>query len=311
MVVLGDPKAETSFKITLAGGKATVASNTHYLPSFSSSTPEPTKSKSSKIQSLPLPPPSHSLPMLTISLARSTISITSAMYSGNATPETPQRSQIRVTLSGLEIADGGEFSLNQNQTQSKKMVSIPKLEVYSHSKRTGDDKVMQENDSSYLQLHVEEVSCVASVDQISQTSFIALSWYHGPFNTGHLKPISQCSSNSIVSGGHLHISVKEIELTKSVMVSFTFVSATVDSLGVVLLCDSTRGRLCHAIPVAYGPISTNQWNTTKAYTSSSSVRCLEQVDESSGRLLEFFTAMPHKDCSGKRNKQHPTFPLLS
>ena len=300
MVVLGDPKAETTFKITVAGGRALVVSNTHYLPSFSSSSMEHTKSKPPlKIPSLPPPTPTHTLPTLTVSLARSTVSITSAMYSGNATLEIPQRSQMRVALSQLEIADGGEFNLSPKQSQLKRIISAPKLEIYSHSKTTGDEKVKQENDSSYLQLHMEEMSCVASAEQVSKTSFILCSWYNGPFTPGVLKTKVKCPPSPEVSGGHLHISVKEVELTKSVMASFTFVSATVDSFGVVLLCDSTKGRLCHAIPVIYGPISTTQWSKTDAYTSSSSSRCFEHAEGSGGRLLEFFTALPHEGSLGK------------
>ena len=308
MVVLGDPKAETSFKITSAGGRAVVVSNTHYLASFSSSSNEHTKSKPPlKIQSLPLPPPSHALPTLTLSLARSTVSITSAMYSGNASLETPQRSQMRVALSQLEIADGGEFSLSPKQSELKRIVSAPKLEIYSHSKTTGDGKVIKENDSSYLQLHVEEISCVASAEQVSRSSFIVSSWYNGLFVPGRPKTKTKCLSSPEISGGHLHISVKEVELTKSVMVSYTFLSATVDSFCVVLLCDSTKGRLCHAIPVVYGPISTVQWNKTDAYTSTNSY---EQGDGSTSRMLEFFTALPHKDTSGKLSKRFFTLSSL-
>ena len=300
MVVIGDPKAETSFKITLAGGRTIVASNTHYLPSFSSSR-DPSKPKThSKIQSLPPPPPTHSLPTLAVSLARSTISLTSPMYSGNATLENPQRSQARVALSQLELADGTEFSLGPKEVQVKRIVSVPKLEIYTHSKTTGDNKAMQEKDSSYLQLHVEEVSCMASAEQVSITSFVVFSWYSGSSITDPSRTKIPCPpTGSKIPGGHLHVSVKEVELTKSVSASFTFISATVDSCGVVLLCDSTRGRLCHAIPVVCGPLPTDQWNNTDAYTSRARARRFGEDEGSSGRLLELFTAMPHAENTGR------------
>ena len=295
MVIIGDPRAETTFKITLAGGRAVVASNSHYLASFSSSSKDHPKSKQqSKTQSLAQ---SSSLPMLTATLGRSTISITSAMYSGNAALESPQRNQMRVSLSQLVIGEGGQFCLASQPTQPKRIFTVPELEVYSHSKTMGDGEVMQENDSSYLQLHIEEVSCVASVEQVSNVSFVVLSWYQ-PFIPGSLMA-KGVSAHPKIPGGHLHISIREVELTKSVSASFTFLSATLNSLSVVLLCDSTRGRLCHAVPVVCGPIATSQWNTTEAYTSSTKSQKYDENVGSTERLLELFTAMPHKHNSGR------------
>ena len=99
-------------------------------------------------------------------------------------------------------------------------------------------------------------------------------------------------------GGHLHFSLKEVELTKSVTAAFTFVSATVTSCSVVLLCDSTIGRLCHAIPIVSGPIDTECWNTRDSYNDSRRVHPEYQREGEDSRLLEFFTALPNQNHAG-------------
>ena len=314
MVVIGDPKAETTFKITFTGGKAVIASNTHYLSASSSSSsslgehvkPKPALKAQQPPPPPPPPPPSHPLPTLTVSLERSTIHMTLAMYSGNATPETPQRHQMRVSLNQLEVVEGGNFKLGTERTtgQSNKIFTVPKLEVYKHSKTTGEGEGVKCDDSSYLQLNLEELSCVISPEQISKTCFVFSSWYHGgPSGSPRTKIDFHPAPQTL--GGHLHTSLKEVELTKSVTDAFTFLSATVASCGLVLLRDSTTGRLCHAVPVVSGPIATEQWNRSSVYSGgggggrSGGFQAGGEGDGGgSGRLLEFFTAMPNPDHSG-------------
>ena len=300
MVVIGDPKAETSFKITLSRGKATLTSNTHYLPSLSSSPNDHGKSKAPSKQP-PLPP--SPLPTLCVSLARSSVSIISAMYSGNATPECPQRHQRRVNINQLEVTEIENFTLSDtNDHQSNRILNVPKLEIYQHLKTTGDKDTMPERNSVYLQLHVDEVSCMVSPEQVSKTSFVCLSWYkEKPMPDPHWLIIECPTTPKNSAGGHLSLSIKEVELTKSVATTYTFISAIIASCSVVLVCDSSVGRLCHAIPVLCGPVATEQWNTWTAYNIKEQ---LEQHrwtgSDGSERLVEFFTAIPDEKHPGRK-----------
>lgn len=288
MVVIGDPKAETSFKINLAGGRAIVTSNTHYLASSPSEHAKP-----KPLKQLSHPNPSPSLPVLSLSLARSTISITSAMYNGNASLESPQRQQMRVVFSQLEVADFGDFTvsvLNRQLAELNKILSVPKFEVYLHSKTAGEGAV--EEDSSYLQLDMEELSCVLSPEQVAKTGYVYLSWYSPTQLPGAKFDCPPVPQNL----GHLHISMKEVTLTKSTTTKFTFFSVVLSSCSAVLLRDSMTGRLCHAVPVLCGPITTGKWNTTEAYSRESLQH--RGSDTSHERLLEFFTATPDEGLSG-------------
>ena len=319
MVVIGDPKAETTFKINMAGGRAILTSNTHYLPCSPSAPSDHGKSKTvSKQPSTPSSSPP--LPTLTASLARSTVTITSAMYSGNATLETPQRNQTRVNISQLHISELENFTLGcmPDGMQSNRICSIPKLEIYRHLKTAGEADAISENDSSYLQLQVEEVSCVVSPKQISKTGHIYSSWYTGSLISGPLGPKIEGPSSSQdpkisaplgpkIQGSspskdpqvHLHISIRDVELTTSTAATFTFSSVIVTSCSVLLLCDSTTGRLCHAVPILCGPIATGEWSSISAYYSEDWVKHqTRSAGNNSDRLIEFFTARPHEKYSG-------------
>ena len=292
--MIGDPKAETVFKINLAGVRAVVTSNTHYLTSSPS---DHKKSKTPNKQSLSAhshsPPPL--LPALSITLARSTVNITSAMYSGNASTDSPQRRQIRANFCQVEVADLDNFTsftLNGSlPTQLNKVVSVPKFEVYQHSKLTGE--ATQEN-TSYVQLDLEELSCALSSEQTAKLLYVYASWSNTAKFSDSVPKFDLPSFPDNL--GHLHVSVKEGTLTKSVATEFTLLSAVLSSCSVVLLRDSTTGRLCHALPVLCGPVATEQWNTTEVYSRAG----LRPQSSSAGRerLVEFFTATPNDGHSG-------------
>ena len=311
MVVIGDPKAETTFKIALAGVRATVTSNTHYLPCSSTSSSLSDKSKSPLKQPShappplpPLPPHSPPLPALCVTLDRSTINITSAMYGGNACSGAPQRHQLRANFNQLEISEIDNFVVFDLHctTQLKKILSVPKLEIYRHLKTTVDDDTKQEDKTSYLQLDLlDEVSCAISPEQVAKINFIYSSWYSGtpPPNIGFPRAKSDCTPTPQDSGGHLHISVRDIVLTKSVTSQFTFLSLVVTSCSVVLLQDSVTGRLCHAVPVLCSPLATGRWNTSEAYMESGErLQCEADSDEREERFVEFFTTIPDDNNSG-------------
>lgn len=304
MVVLGDPKAETTFKISLSGGRAVVTSNTHYL-AFPSSDQQ-VKLKPSKLPSHPLPSPPPPLPALSVSLAHLTLNITSAMYSGNASTDTPQRNQMRVIIKQLELADLENFTnfvLNYPSAQSNTILTVPKFEIYRHLKTTGEDN-MEEN-SSYLQLELEELSGTFSVEQMARNGYMYSSWY--TTQSPDVRPKFECP---IVPKnlGHLHISVKDSMLTKSISSKFTFLSIAVSSCSIVLLQDSSTGRLCRAVPVVCGPIATDQWNTAGAYRRENLQPQIFSVG--SERLVEFCTATPSEDHSGIRPILRLVDPLI-
>lgn len=292
MVVLGDPKAETTFKINLAAGRAVVTSNTHYL-AFPPSD-QHVKLKPSKPLSHPLPSPPP-LPAVSVHLAHSSLTITSAMYSGNASPDIPQRNQMRVIIKQLELTDLDNFTafvLNSPSTQSSTTIlTVPKFEIYRHLKTTGEDKM--EGDSSYLQLELEELSCTLSVEQMARTGYLYWSWYTTQSPDFRTKFECPAVPKNL---GHLHISVKESMITKSISSKFTFLSVVVSSCSTVLLQDSNTGRLCHAVPVVCGPIATERWNTAEAYRKENMQPQVFGVG--SERLLEFCTATPSEDHSG-------------
>lgn len=290
MVVLGDPKAETTFKISLAGGRAVVTSNTHYLAFPSSDQQVKLKPPKPPSHPLPSPPP---LPAVNVSLAHLNLSTTSAMYSGNASTDIPQRNQMRVIIKQLELADLENFTnfvLNCPSTQFNTILTVPKFEIYRHLKTTGEDN-MEEN-SSYQQLELEELSCTFSVEQMARAGYMYSSWYTTQFPDVRAKFECPIVPKNL---GHLHVSVKESMLTKSISSKFTFLSIAVSSCSIVLLQDSSTGRLCRAVPVVCGPIATDQWNTAGAYRREN---LPPQI--CSERLVEFCTATPSEDHSGIR-----------
>ena len=284
MVVIGDPKAETVMKIKLAGGRALITPNAHHLPL---STSDQKKSKSLKqLASMP----HSSLPAICITLGQSSLSITSAMYSGNASKDVSQRHQMRAELCQLELSilDIRGFP-PEKLSEQEKILSLPKWEIYQHSKTYGE----AEGDSLYLQLDLEEISCTLSLEQMAKMFFIYASWSQQALSTFTSMKFSPAPVPDRL--GHLQVLVRDSTLTKSASGEFTLLSSVLSSCNLVIVRESQMGRLCHAVPVLFGPLGTEHWSTVEAFCEPPSQLASHALHE---RLVEFFTASPSEGHSG-------------
>ena len=296
MVVIGDPTAETVLKVKLAGCKCILTPNTHQPSLFSG---EKKKLKLSKQHgsASQAPPPPPSLPALCISLGASSFTLTSAMYSGNASSTSPQRHQVRAILRQIEAYDV-DFEIVPLRTHPSghKILSLPIWEIYRHSKTTG--KV--ERDSSYVQLDFDEVFCALSLPQMAKIFFLLKSWNSPSLSSSDVAKFSLPSFPNNL--GHLQLTLKDATLTHSSTDEFSLSSFVLSSCSIVLLRDSQTGRLCHAVPVLYGPLRTEEWNSVEAYhnppshtPSSSSSSSSSHSPES---LIEMFTSSPQEKFRG-------------
>jgi vacuolar protein sorting-associated protein 13B len=297
MVVIGDPKAETIVKVRLASGRAVVTPNTHYIPasdtrhqSLKSSNKTPRRVASSK------------LPVLCFAIARSSVHITYPMYTGNASEETPQKYHLRAEICGVTGSDldsQGIHFQEEDFANLEQFLHVPNLEVSHHSKTIG----IEETQTSYLQLDVEEGSLALSLLRISKLLSITGSWRGESIPRSTL---AQIPSTSTPTGGesgqgHLLLSVKNLTVTQSISEEFSLLSAVLGEGNGSLVKDTPDKQL---LPFFHGPLDTQQWNTVCAFqelkSQPRSVSCSEE------RLVELFVATPHQKL---KNERFPAFQL--
>ena len=288
MVVIGDPKAETVLKVKLAGIKCILTPNTHQPSPFIGEKKKLKLSKQHGSTSQAV------LPALCVTLASSSITLTSAMYSGNASSTVPQRHQVRAILRQIEAYDVDLDTLPlRTQPSGRKIVSLPRWEIYRHSKTTGE----VDRDSSYIQLDFDEVFCGLSLPQMAKIFFLFKSWNSSSLSSSDTAKFSP--PLFLDNLGHLQLSLKDATLTHSSTDEFSLSSSVVSSCSIVLLRDSRTGRLCHAVPVLYGPLRTEEWNSVEAYHNPSShTPSSSSSSHSPESLLEMFTSSPREKFKG-------------
>ena len=294
MVVIGDPEAETIVKIRLASGRMVVTPNTHYIPtrdtrhqSLKSSNKRPQKATSLK------------LPILCFAVAQSSVHVTYPMYTGNASQETPQKYHLRAEIrdiTGGDLDSPGVHFQEEDLASLERFLHVPNLEISQHSTTVG----IEETQTSYLQVDVEEGSLTLSLLRISKLLSISGSW-RGESIPGAM--LAECPSTPPPptggeSGlGHLQLLMKNLTVTQSISEQFSLLSAVLGegSGSLVKVKDASSDK--QLLRFFHGPLDTQEWNTVGAFqepkSRSRSVSCSEE------RLVELFIATPHQEFKGE------------
>ena len=293
MIVIGDPSAETIFRIKLAGGETILTPNVHYLPTVKPGH-RPTKPQKPSFSKTKLP----KLPGLCASLSESSVHIVQPMYAGNASEEIPQRYQLHAKFCEIQVSSVSFRTLEGSlkQTSMEMFLQIPSLEASKHSKTHGQS----ESENAYLQLDIQEMSSTLSIASVSKLLFISGSWKTDPATSS-----TQVKFNSPPTlppnVGKLQLSLKNAIVTKSISEHFSLLSVILgECSGAIVEYSSTDKKLFQVSPFFKGPYDTQRWNTVNSYRQSElKKQDLFYADE---RLIEFFMATPHKNCEGKVEK---------
>ena len=291
--MIGDPSAETIFRIKLAGGETILTPNVHYLPTVKPGH-RPTKPQKPSFSKTKLP----KLPGLCASLSESSVHIVQPMYAGNASEEIPQRYQLHAKFCEIQVSSVSFRTLEGSlkQTSMEMFLQIPSLEASKHSKTHGQS----ESENAYLQLDIQEMSSTLSIASVSKLLFISGSWKTDPATSS-----TQVKFNSPPTlppnVGKLQLSLKNAIVTKSISEHFSLLSVILgECSGAIVEYSSTDKKLFQVSPFFKGPYDTQRWNTVNSYRQSElKKQDLFYADE---RLIEFFMATPHKNCEGKVEK---------
>ena len=303
MVVLGDPEAETQFNIEVAGGEAVFTSNSHYLTTTGSSSPH-TMAKSKKTPKKAKKPKSTALPTLSVVSSGLTVNLILPMYSGNATPDTPQRTQIKAKVSGLhsgtlslqklEDADKHATVPSANGGNFKQFFHVPSIEFNYHTKSHGEE-LADDKEKAYMQLDVEKITASLSHTHLSKLLFLAGTWAAAESHASSSEV--ECPAHPGSKLGHVHLSMLKTTLSYSVSSHYSLTSAVISEVSVAMVKDAGSKKLGCLLPVLYGPIRSQEWNKAEYYMSkqSSSVPLTTPTE----RLVEFFFATPYQNVKGK------------
>lgn len=292
MVVIGDPKAETVVKVRFAGGHICLTSSIHYLHPHTVSTADRSKRphKHSQASLRPI------LPSVSVSVGGASISITKAMYNGNASLEHPQRHQLRLRVTEVQAGTADTQGVEQMFRGGgggggvQQFLSLPVVELNKHSKTTDS-----ETDTSYFQLDLDEVSATVSLHQLAKLFFIYASWKAAPLHPQRAK-FSSPPSLTTASLGHLHILLRHATLTQSTTDDHSLLSVVLGGFSGGVVKDSTAERARGSfVPVLHGPVATQYWNTAEVYSQSQTGT---PQPTGHGQLLEVFIARPAPKCEG-------------
>ena len=310
MVVLGDPKAETALNVELTGVQIVLTANGHYLSTLSAGSPHMAKSKKSSKKAKK--PKSLALPSICVVNSRLTLNFILPMYSGNATLDVPQRTQLKAKLSDLQ---SGTLTLQRLEDASKRVtiakgdnattasefkqfLHIPSVEFNLHSKKHGGEKEM-EKDRIYFQLDIEKIASSLSHTHISKLLFLSGTW-----TASECYPSSaniDCPAHPGSKLGHLHLSVLNSSVSYSGTDYYSLTSAVIGEVSVAIVKEAAAKRLGYLLPVVYGPINTHQWNSASFYQCSSGEGTPQQQQSGAAaeRLVEFYIARPYQNVKSK------------
>ncbi len=223
--------------------------------------------------------------------------MTKAMYSGNATPVHPQRSQLRLRANDLQAGTVDAQGLEEvwwGGGATGQLVSVPLVELNKHHKTMGEDT---SNDTSYIQLDIDELSMTASLHDLAKLFFISASWKGSTQPHPHASFCPLPSLTTAASLGHLHALLRHATLTQSSEECHSLLSLVVgEGSGGIVKESSGEGRGACVVPVLHGPLDTQQWNTADVYSWSHVRRSSNPAGHD--RLVELFLARPAQQCEG-------------
>lgn len=307
MVVLGDPVAETLFNIEVAGVQVVFTSNSHYLLTAGSLSPH-AMPKSKKTPKKAKKPKSTALPTLCVVSSGLTVNLILPMYSGNATPDMPQRTQIKAKVGGLHsstlslqnledvkkhvIVPGQETATNGSNF--KQFFHVPSVEFNYHTKNHGEE-VAGEKEKAYMQLDIEKITASLSHTHLSKLLFLAGTWAAAESHTSSSEV--ECPAHPGSKLGHVHVSMLKTTLSYSASCYYSLTSAVISEVSVAMVKDTGSKKLGSLLPILYGPIRSQEWNKAEYYMcneKSSSVPLTTPTE----KLVEFFIARPYQNVKG-------------
>ena len=307
MVVLGDAEAETLFNIEVAGVQGVFTSNSHYLSTAGSSSSPHTMPKSKKTPKKAKKPKSTALPTLCIVSSGLTVNLILPMYSGNATPDTPQRTQIKAKVSGLHSSalslqkledaekhvtvPSGEAAANGGNF--KQFLHVPSVEFNYHTKSHGEE-LAGEKEKAYTQLDIEKITASLSHTHLSKLLFLAGTWVAAESHASSSEV--ECPAHPGSKLGHVCVSMLKTTFSYSASGCYSLTSAVISEASVAMVKDAGSKKLGSLLPILYGPIRSQEWNKAEYYMceKSSSV----PLTTPSERLVEFFIARPYQNVKG-------------
>ena len=301
--MLGDPKAETLFNIEFTGGQVVLTPNTHYLSTMASGSPH-AGAKSKKSSKKMKKPKSVALPGLCVVSCGLTLNLVLPMYSGNATPEIPQRTQVKAKLSDVQSGTTSLQKLGDAQKcvpvskgddingNFKQFLHVPCVEFSFHMKRQGEEGKEKEG-GVYFQLDIEKVVSSLSHTHVSKLLFVGGTW---AAKESHASSADiECPAHPGSKLGHLHLSVLNTSLSYTGADYYSLSSAVVSEVSVAMVKDAGARKLGCLLPVVYGPINTQEWNSVSRYVRPCPTPPLTTPPE---RLIEFFIARPYHSVKG-------------
>ena len=312
MVVLGDPKAETLLNIELRGLQIVLTANGHYLSTMSPGSPHTAKSRKSSKKAKK--PKSLALPSICVVNSGVTLSFTLPMYSGNASLDVPQKTQLKAKLGDVQsgtlslqrledarkrvdVAKGDTTCTTTTASEFKQFLHLPSLEFNYHAKKHGEKEIGK--DRTYFQLDIEKIASSLSHTHISKLLFLAGSWITAEYCYPSSSDID-CPAHPGSKLGHLHLSLLNSSVSYSGYDCYSLTSAVVGEFSVAMVKEAAARRLGSLLPVIYGPIDTHQWNSAGVYQGSS-VEGLppQQSGAATERLVEFYIARPYQSVKGE------------
>ena len=311
MVVLGDPKAETLLNIELTGIQLALTTNGHFLSTLSTGSPHTTKAKKSSKKAKK--PKSLVLPSICVVNSGLTLNFTLPMYSGNASLEVPQKTQLKAKLGdvrsgtpSLQRLDDarnrmdvskGDTAASSTGSEFKQFLHLPSVEFNYHSKKHGEKEIKK--DRTYFQLDIEKIASSLSHTHISKLLFLIGTW-----TTAECYPSSadiDCPAHPGSKLGHLHLSILNSSVSYSGTDYYSLTSAVVGEFSVAIVKEAAAKRLGCLLPVVYGPIDTHQWNSARFYQGLSAEGLPPQRSSvAAERLVEFYIARPYQNVKGEQ-----------
>ena len=319
MAVLGDPKAVTCLKLSLAGVRILLTSSSHYLPIMTSPSLKTQHLSHSLKQSKKSPMQSNPpLPCLCITLDGSRADVMFPMYKNTASLNVPQKVHFDASMHGImaslliiqTLANGIEMLMREPIPlclREDRVLELPLANSTYHAVSFGEAGSDCE-DTSYLRLDIATLSTSLSIQQISKLVFVVGSWKRSELNvspppssaSSSMSGLKYCSpliSSRTLQLAWILVSLADIGVCMSRNSKFKSVSATLGIARLSVAHDSSGKK---SIPVLFGPMNSTRWNKVESF------QCHEKSTADIGiemscpgkKLAEFLKTSPQDNFRG-------------